>query len=62
MLHFWCNNNIFADLNEKKNLDIFLPQDHRTRENRGFGFVRYFHKDDAEDAIDALDGRRFDGR
>jgi len=42
--------------------DVYIPKDHRTRENRGFGFVRYFSKHDAEDAIDALDGRKFDGR
>jgi len=42
--------------------DVYIPKDHRTRENRGFGFVRYFSKRDAEDAIDSLDGRKFDGR
>ncbi|XP_023342635.1 serine/arginine-rich splicing factor 2 [Eurytemora carolleeae] len=42
--------------------DVYIPKDYRTKENRGFGFVRYFNKDDAEDAIDALDGRKFDGR
>eukprot|EP00088_Acartia_fossae_P053261 TRINITY_DN6050_c0_g2_i1.p1 TRINITY_DN6050_c0_g2~~TRINITY_DN6050_c0_g2_i1.p1 ORF type:complete len:240 (+),score=57.94 TRINITY_DN6050_c0_g2_i1:48-722(+) len=42
--------------------DIYIPKDHRTRESRGFGFVRYYSKHDAEDAIDSLDGRKFDGR
>jgi len=42
--------------------DVYIPKDYRTRENRGFGFVRYYSKHDAEDAIDGLDGRRFDGR
>ena len=26
------------------------------QETRGFGFVRYFHKEDAEKAIEKLDG------
>lgn len=42
--------------------DVYVPKDYRTKENRGFGFVRYFNKRDAEDAIDSLDGRKFDGR
>jgi len=42
--------------------DVYIPKDYRTKENRGFGFVRYFSKHDAEDAIDSLDGRKFDGR
>jgi len=42
--------------------DVYIPKDYRTKENRGFGFVRYFSKRDAEDAIDSLDGRKFDGR
>jgi len=42
--------------------DVYIPKDYRTRENRGFGFVRYYSKRDAEEAIDGLDGRRFDGR
>eukprot|EP00088_Acartia_fossae_P052180 TRINITY_DN58801_c0_g1_i1.p1 TRINITY_DN58801_c0_g1~~TRINITY_DN58801_c0_g1_i1.p1 ORF type:complete len:194 (-),score=26.81 TRINITY_DN58801_c0_g1_i1:153-734(-) len=42
--------------------DVYIPKDYRTKENRGFGFVRFYSKRDAEDAIDSLDGRRFDGR
>jgi len=42
--------------------DVYIPKDYRTKENRGFGFVRYYSKHDAEDAIDGLDGRKFDGR
>lgn len=42
--------------------DVYIPKDYRTKDNRGFGFVRYFSKHDAEDAIDSLDGRKFDGR
>lgn len=29
----------------------------RTGETRGFAFVRFYHKDDAEDAMEDLDGR-----
>jgi len=42
--------------------DVYIPKDYRTKESRGFGFVRYYSKNDAEDAIDALDGRKYDGR
>jgi len=42
--------------------DVYIPKDYRTKESRGFGFVRFYSKNDAEDAIDALDGRKYDGR
>jgi len=42
--------------------DTYIPKDYRTKESRGFGFVRFYSKNDAEDAIDALDGRKYDGR
>jgi len=42
--------------------DIFLPTDRNTGRPRGFAFVRYQDKRDAEDALDALNGRTFDGR
>lgn len=32
------------------------------RESRGFAFVRFYDKRDAEDALDAMDGRILDGR
>jgi len=42
--------------------DIYIPKDSRTGDTRGFAFVRFFNKHDAEDAMDDLDGRSFDGR
>merc|ERR1719277_1090361 len=42
--------------------DIYIPKDKYTKESRGFAFVRYHDKRDAEDAMDALDGRMYDGR
>jgi len=42
--------------------DVYIPKDHRTRESRGFAFVRFYDKRDAEDAMEALDGRQYDGR
>ena len=42
--------------------DIYIPRDRHRRESRGFAFVRYYEKRDAEDAIDGLDGTVIDGR
>lgn len=42
--------------------DIYIPRDKNNGVNRGFAFIRFLHKDDAEDAIDSLDGRTYDGR
>lgn len=42
--------------------DIYIPRDRHTRQSRGFAFVRFYDKRDAEDAIDAMDGRILDGR
>ncbi|KAK2574953.1 hypothetical protein KPH14_008716 [Odynerus spinipes] len=40
--------------------DIYIPRDRFTRESRGFAFVRFYDKRDAEDALDAMDGRLLD--
>lgn len=42
--------------------DVYIPRDPYTRENKGFAFVRYYEKRDAEDAIDSMDGAVLDGR
>ncbi|XP_075231297.1 SR family splicing factor SC35 isoform X1 [Lycorma delicatula] len=42
--------------------DIYIPRDRFSRESRGFAFVRFYDKRDAEDALDAMDGRLLDGR
>ncbi|XP_069769163.1 serine/arginine-rich splicing factor 2-like [Narcine bancroftii] len=42
--------------------DVYIPRDRYTRESRGFAFVRFHDKRDAEDAIDAMDGAVLDGR
>ncbi|XP_046394533.1 serine/arginine-rich splicing factor 2 [Ischnura elegans] len=42
--------------------DIYIPRDRFSRESRGFAFVRFYDKRDAEDALDAMDGRILDGR
>ena len=41
---------------------MLFKHDSYTRESRGFAFVRFYDKRDAEDAMDALDGTRMDGR
>ena len=42
--------------------DVFMPRDRMTGEIRGFAFVRFYDKRDAEDAMEGLDGKDFDGR
>merc|ERR1712123_81111 len=42
--------------------DIYIPKEKYSKENRGFAFVRFLDKRDAEDAMDSLDGRMYDGR
>ena len=42
--------------------DIYIPRDRFTKESRGFSFVRYLDKRDAEDAMDKMDGYVLDGR
>ncbi|KAE9448333.1 hypothetical protein C3L33_19767, partial [Rhododendron williamsianum] len=39
-----------------KVVDIFIPRDRRTGESRGFAFVRYKYQDEAQKAVDRLDG------
>ncbi|GAV65349.1 RRM_1 domain-containing protein [Cephalotus follicularis] len=45
-----------------KVVDIFIPRDRRTGDSRGFAFVRYKYADEAQKAVDRLDGRLVDGR
>ncbi|KAI7740158.1 hypothetical protein M8C21_009390 [Ambrosia artemisiifolia] len=45
-----------------KVIDIFIPKDRRTGESRGFAFARYKYEDEAQKAVDRLDGREVDGR
>ncbi|AQK58113.1 serine/arginine-rich splicing factor SC35 isoform X3 [Zea mays] len=45
-----------------KVVDVFIPRDRRTGDSRGFAFVRYKYADEAQKAIDRLDGRDVDGR
>jgi len=42
--------------------DIYIPKEKYSKDNRGFAFVRFLDKRDAEDAMDSLDGRMYDGR
>lgn len=42
--------------------DIYIPRDRFTKESRGFAFVRFYDRRDAEDAMDRLDGYVLDGR
>ena len=42
--------------------DIYIPRDRFTKESRGFAFVRFHDKRDADDAMDRMDGYMLDGR
>lgn len=42
--------------------DVYIPRNFGNNEPRGFAFVRYLDKRDAEDAQRALDGSDLDGR
>jgi len=42
--------------------DIYLPRDFGSNEPRGFAFVRFMDKRDAEDAMEGMDGKQIDGR
>ncbi|KAM1037365.1 hypothetical protein ACFX15_031528 [Malus domestica] len=45
-----------------KVVDVFIPQDRRIGDSRGFAFVRYKYQDKAHKAVDKLDGRVVDGK
>ncbi|KAJ6412788.1 SERINE/ARGININE RICH SPLICING FACTOR [Salix viminalis] len=45
-----------------KVVDVFIPRDRRTGDSRGFAFVRYKNGEEAQKAVDRLDGRVVDGR
>jgi len=53
-------NEVFAKYGEIG--DVYIPRDYETAESRGFAFVRFYDVRDAEDAMMALNGRKFDGR
>ncbi|OAY67792.1 Serine/arginine-rich splicing factor SC35 [Ananas comosus] len=40
-----------------KVVDVFIPRDRRTGESRGFAFVRYKYADEAQKAVERLDGK-----
>ena len=42
--------------------DVYIPRDRYKQESRGFAFVRFHEKRDAEDAMDSLHGKIIDGR
>ncbi|KAK2984646.1 hypothetical protein RJ640_006629 [Escallonia rubra] len=45
-----------------KVVDVFIPRDRRSGDSRGFAFVRYKYADEAQKAVEKLDGRVVDGR
>lgn len=42
--------------------DVYIPRARGTNESRGFAFVRFMQKRDAEDAIEGMEGKDFQGR
>jgi RNA recognition motif. (a.k.a. RRM, RBD, or RNP domain) len=43
-------------------VDVFIPRDRETRRSRGFAFVRYANRDEAERALAAENGKELQGR
>ena len=42
--------------------DVHIPRDRHSRQSRGFGFVRFVSRKDADYAVSRMDGRYVDGR
>ncbi|KAL3097808.1 hypothetical protein niasHS_000543 [Heterodera schachtii] len=42
--------------------DVYIPRDRYNNHNRGFGFVRFYSKRDADYAVSRVDGRMLSGR
>ncbi|CAL2033424.1 hypothetical protein CAEBREN_17888 [Caenorhabditis brenneri] len=42
--------------------DVHIPRDKYSRQSKGFGFVRFYERRDAEHAMDRTDGKNVDGR
>ena len=42
--------------------DIYIPRDPYTKESRGFAFVRFHDRRDADDAMYKMDGYNMEGR
>ena len=42
--------------------DVYIPRNFGTGQPRGFAFVRFIDKRDAEDAMEAMEGKLIDGR
>ncbi len=49
----------FAEFGEVT--DVYIPLDYHSRRPRGFAFVKFANRDDAEASIKALDGTEIDG-
>eukprot|EP00038_Savillea_parva_P030084 m.75382 g.75382 ORF g.75382 m.75382 type:complete len:198 (+) comp8990_c1_seq4:726-1319(+) len=45
-----------------KLMDVFIPKDRNTGDPRGFGFVTFHDRRDAEDAEEAMNEKEFGGR
>lgn len=42
--------------------DVYMPKDYQTGKPRGFAFVEFYDKNDAEEAMRELDGKELNGR
>ncbi|GLD98160.1 hypothetical protein PINS_up006857 [Pythium insidiosum] len=42
--------------------DVYIPRSRASNESRGFAFVRFMNKEDADNAIQGMEGYDFDGR
>ncbi|KAJ1420239.1 hypothetical protein B484DRAFT_333198 [Ochromonadaceae sp. CCMP2298] len=42
--------------------DVYIPRNYANKQSKGFAFVRFIEKSDAEDAVKGLEGTVVDGR
>ena len=42
--------------------DVYIPRNHSTQDSKGYAFVRFLKQEDADDALDKMQGYMMNGR